>query len=147
MIGFVKYLVRADSRRLDDGITLMVERRGIDIHPSDFAVSHLRVIDGSDASCNKRWIVGLMFAENEDQSFVSLAFEAFNLFANLFFVQSPPNRGDVTTFKATVGTVIHTFVSDVEWCKNDDPVAVHISFHLFSCGKNLFNKFRRIGKK
>ena len=71
VIGLLKNLIGADPSRLHRGITLMVQRSRVDVHPADVRVPGVDGVDLPHALGHVLRVVPRVLAENQDQPLVS----------------------------------------------------------------------------
>jgi len=75
MVRFLEDLVGADAGRLHRPIAFDVERRGVDIHPADFAFARLGRVGDVDDSRHLLGRVARVLAPDKNQPLVSLSLE------------------------------------------------------------------------
>ena len=123
----------------------MIQWRGIDADPADFAVARRRAVNVPDAFGHEFGVVVRMLAEDQNQALVTLVFQGQNLRANFIFVQRAANHFAVRAPKCAVLAVVIALVADVKRGKDHNPVAVHVALELPGGVENLFDQFRLLG--
>ena len=82
-----------------------------------------------------------MFAVNEDQSFLSVIFQRFNLFYQFVVRECFADGIFVRSLKSAVGAVVGALIAYIKWSKEYD--AVSVNFFLKFPGA-LFDELHRL---
>ncbi len=130
-------LVRPDAGRLHGAEPSVIQRRGVDVHATDFAVSALHVVDVSNTGRDEVGVVAWVLAEYDDEALVPLLFHRHNLLADLIHAQRAADHVLVLVLETAVGTVVHAQVAEIERREEHDAIAVHALLEIAGGGKNL----------
>ena len=120
---------------LHDGIAVVVQRGGVDVHAADLAVADAYLIDVANAVGDELGVVVRMLAEDEDQPLVPLSFQGLDLAAHLVRVQRAAHGVLVRAAKRAVGAVVDALVADVQRREQHDAVAVDVRFSVRAASK------------
>ena len=130
VIGLLEDLIGANSGLLDRPEAGNVHGRGVDVHPADLAVADPHVVHRPDTLGDEIGVVAGVFAEDQDQPFMSFLLQRLDLGAHLGPVQRSPDDLAVGALERAVSAVVHAIVADVQWGEEHDAITVDIAFEL-----------------
>ncbi len=140
VVSFLKHLIGPYAGFFHYAKPFDVEWGGVNIYPADFAVAFFYAVCDFHGLGNKFRAVLRVFAVNKNQSLLSVIFQYFYFFYQLFVRERFTNGILVRSLKSAVSTVIGALISHVKRCEEHDAVPVN-SFLKFP--GTLFNELYR----